>query len=287
MPDGPGSDDGVGSARVASTANWQSDGRRMPVAAALIAALSLFAWAAIAAWSASPYARYLDHGRWTDLPLLGALCRSLPQGELLTGAAFHGGAWLLMIAAMMLPTVLPLVDLVARIAAGRKNGALVIALVVLGYALAWTGFGVVAFVVDAGVRAGAARSTWFTAHGALLGGVVLGAAGAFQFSELKYRCLDRCRTPFGFVNQHWHGRRPLRDALRIGLAHGVFCVGCCWALMLVMFVVGMGNLGWMLLLAALMAAEKNLPGGRWISAPVGVALLGSAALLAAGVLQVS
>jgi predicted metal-binding membrane protein len=269
---------------MAGTADARSDMRRMPAAVALIAALSVLAWGAIATWSAGPYARYLDHGRWVDLPLLGALCRSMPQGELLTGMAFHGGAWLLMIAAMMLPTVLPLVDLIARIVAGRKDGGLVIALVVLGYALAWTGFGVVAFAVDSTVRAGAAQSAWFAAHGTLLGAVVLAGAGAFQFSALKYRCLDRCRTPFGFVNRHWRGRTPLRDGLRIGLAHGVFCVGCCWALMLVMFVVGMGNLGWMLLLAALMAAEKNLPGGRRIAAPVGLGLLAWGALLAAGTL---
>jgi predicted metal-binding membrane protein len=267
---------------MASSADWRSAVPRIPAAVALIAALSLLAWAAIATWSAGPYARYIDHGRWVDLPLLGALCRSLPQSELLAGAAFHAGAWLLMIAAMMLPTVLPLVDLVGRIVAGRQDGALVIALVVLGYALAWSAFGVVAFAVDAAVRAQAARSDWFAAHGTMLGAAVLAAAGAFQFSELKYRCLDRCRTPFGFVNQHWRGRAPWRDALRIGVRHGLFCVGCCWALMLVMFVVGMGNLGWMLLLAAVMAAEKNLPQGRRLAAPVGVVLLSWSALLAAG-----
>ena len=258
-------------------------GSRVPLAAALIAALSLLAWAALATWSVGPYGRYLDHGRWTDLPLLGELCRSLPHADLLAAATFHAGAWLLMIAAMMLPTVLPLINVVVRVVAGRSDAAAVIALVVTGYGVVWSGFGIVAFTLDAMVRAGAAQSAWFAAHGDLLGAAVLAGAGGFQFTELKYRCLDRCRSPFGFVTQHWRGRLPLLDGLRIGLAHGAFCVGCCWALMLVMFVVGMGNLGWMLLLAALMAVEKNLPGGHRISAPVGVALIGAAAFLALGV----
>jgi predicted metal-binding membrane protein len=251
----------------------------VPLAGALIAALSLLAWAALSTWSAGPYGRYLDHGRWLDLPLLGALCRTLPNGELVTAAAFHAGAWLLMIAAMMLPTVLPLVNVVARIVRGRRDAAVVLGLLVLGYSLAWMAFGLAAFALDAGIRAGAARAEWFAAHGTLLGAAVLALAGAFQFSALKYRCLDRCRTPFGFVNQHWHGRAPRVDGLRIGLAHGAFCVGCCWALMLVMFVVGMGNLGWMLLFAAVMAAEKNLPVGRRLAAPVGLALLAASVAL--------
>jgi predicted metal-binding membrane protein len=258
--------------------------RRLPLALALIGALSVLAWAALATWSAGPYARHLDHGRWTDLPLLGSWCSSLPQADAVTSLLFHSGAWLLMIAAMMLPTVLPLLAVVQRITAGRRDAGVVIALVVAGYGLAWTAFGALAFGVDALVRDAATRSAWLAAHGAALGAAVLAMAGAFQFSALKYRCLDRCRTPFGFVHQHWGGRHAALDGLRIGVKHGVFCVGCCWALMLVMFVVGMGNLGWMLLLAALMAAEKTLPQGRRIAAPVGIGLLAWAAALAGGLL---
>ncbi len=252
---------------------------RVSIALALIAGLSLLAWAALAAWSAGPYARYLDHGRWTDLPLLGAWCAAVPQGEVVAAILFHGGAWLLMITAMMLPTVLPLIGVVMRVASGRRDAGLLVGLVVVGYALAWSGFGLLALALDSLVRSGAAQSASFATHGALLGAAVLAIAGGFQFSSLKYRCLDRCRTPFGFVSERWHGRNAAGDALRIGLAHGVFCVGCCWALMLVMFVVGMSNLAWMLLLAALMAAEKNLPIGRRLAAPVGIVLIGCAVVL--------
>ena len=114
-----------------------------------------------------------------------------------------------------------------------------------------------------------------------MGALLIGAAGAFQFSSLKYSCLEKCRTPYGFVVQRWHGRSPARESWRIGFEHGLFCVGCCWALMLLMFVVGMGSIGWMLALAAVMAAEKTLRGGRRLSAPLGVALLAWAAAIAA------
>jgi predicted metal-binding membrane protein len=99
-------------------------------------------------------------------------------------------------------------------------------------------------------------------------------AGGFQFSRLKYRCLDKCRAPLSFVMERWRGRNELRNALLLGIDHGIFCVGCCWALMLLMFGVGVGNVGWMLSLGALMAVEKNMPWGRKVSRPLGLALLG-------------
>ena len=239
----------------------------------LIAALSATAWAALAVWSASPYARYLDHGGWGEPGLLAVLCRSLPQGEFAVPALLYSLAWLLMIAAMMLPTTLPLLGIFSRMTASRPDADALLARVVLGYAVAWLGFGLLAHGLDSVLHLAAAKADWLVARGELVGALVLVAAGAFQFSALKYRCLERCRTPFAFVNERWHGRRPSREAFRVGLDHGLFCVGCCWALMLVMFVVGMGNLGWMLIVAAAMAAEKNLPWGRRLRAPLGLGLI--------------
>ena len=122
----------------------------------------------------------------------------------------------------------------------------------------------------------------YAAHdGWLAGAVVLASAGLFQFSALKYRCLEQCRTPFAFVASRWHGRAPAREAFAIGVDHGVFCVGCCWALMLCMFVVGTGSLGWMLALGALMATEKNVRGGARLRLPIGAGLVAAAALIVA------
>ena len=111
--------------------------------------------------------------------------------------------------------------------------------------------------------------------------IVSTTAGAFQFTRLKYRCLDQCRTPFSFILQHWRGRRPKWNAFALGAHHGVFCVGCCWAIMLLMFVVGTGNVGYMLALGAIMALEKNTPWGRQLSRPLGFALLSWAAIVTA------
>lgn len=133
---------------------------------------------------------------------------------------------------------------------------------------------------NAGLRWAAARYAWFIANGWMVGVAVLAGAGLFQWSALKYRCLDECRSPFAFVGARWHGRSPARDAFRIGLDHGILCVGCCWALMLVMFVVGTGSVGRMVALAAVMVAEKNLPWGRRLRTPLGLGLIGWAGAIA-------
>lgn len=243
---------------------------------ALFALLAAACWATLWLWSASPYARYLEHPGWADAAGFAAFCRAVA-----VPAAAHSAAWVLMIAAMMLPTTYPLLAMFRRVTAGRADGGRLVARVVLGFLAVWLAFGVVAYGIDAAVRAAALRSDWVLLHGWAIGAAALAGAGLFQFSALKYRCLEQCQAPFSFVAARWHGARPGAEALRIGIDHGLFCVGCCWALMLVMFVVGMGNVGWMLLLAAVMAAEKNLPLGRRLAVPIGIALLGSAMVLAA------
>jgi predicted metal-binding membrane protein len=136
---------------------------------------------------------------------------------------------------------------------------MLMALLVTGYLAAWAGFGIAAHLLDAAVHAGARQSEWLMLNGWAIGAAVLAGAGLFQFSRLKYHCLDKCRAPFGFIAERWHGPHPWQSALRLGLDHGVYCVGCCWAIMLLMFVVGTGNVGWMLALGAIMAVEKNMP----------------------------
>ena len=249
------------------------DGAHAGAALTLIVVLVALAWLTLGAWRISPWARWLDHGAWSDLAWLAAVCRAVPAGERIVPTLAYALAWLLMIAAMMLPTTLPLLSLFRRVVAGRPDAARLTGIVIAGYTLAWLGFGVVAHGVDALVREAASTSGWLLLHGWVVGSVVIAGAGAFQFSALKYRCLERCRTPFGFINNHWRGRHPRVESLRLGFQHGLFCIGCCWALMLVTFVVGMGNLGWMLALAAVMAAEKNASWGGRLRTPLGVALL--------------
>ncbi len=104
-------------------------------------------------------------------------------------------------------------------------------------------------------------------------------AGVYQFTPLKYYCLDKCRSPMSFILGHWHGYAEAQQAFALGAHHGLFCVGCCWSLMLLMFAVGVGSLGWMLVLSVVMAIEKNMPWGRRLSVPLGVALLAWGALM--------
>jgi predicted metal-binding membrane protein len=249
----------------------------LPVLTALVAC----AWFALWAWSASPYAAYLEHGDWTAAGPLAELCRTLPGGGVLVPAALSGAAWVLMCMAMMLPTTLPLFAAFDRVASRRPDHGRLLALLGLGYLAVWAGFGVLAHGLHGMLLALVDSVPALAWRGWLIGAAIIALAGAFQFSALKYRCLEKCRSPLSFVIEHWRGRAQARQAFLLGAHHGLFCLGCCWALMLLMFAVGAGSLGWMLLLAAVMAVEKNLPWGRRLSAPLGFSLLAWAVALMA------
>jgi predicted metal-binding membrane protein len=230
----------------------------------LMVSLVGVAWCALWIWDRSPYARYLGH---QQLGELGA-------GALLLPIALYLIGWVLMTVAMMLPTTLPLLEVFRRLVAQRGDRVLLVMLVIAGYLAIWLGFGIAVHSADWIVHEMVERSAGLEANAWVIGAATLFVAGAFQFSRLKYRCLDKCRAPLSFVTEYWRGRHERRNAFLLGMHHGVFCVGCCWALMLLMFGVGVGNVAWMLALGAVMAAEKNLPWGRKLSAPVGLALLG-------------
>ncbi len=146
-----------------------------------------------------------------------------------------------------------------------------------------TSFGMLVYLGDTALHAAVAQSVWLADHAWTFTAAALLLAGLYQFTPLKYHCLDKCRSPFSFITEHWRGRGERGQAFLLGIHHGRFCIGCCWSLMLLMFAVGVGNFGWMLVLGALMAIEKNLPWGRRISAPLGVVLVGcGVGLLAVG-----
>jgi predicted metal-binding membrane protein len=239
------------------------------------------AWVTLVLWERSPYGRYLDHGEWTDAGFAATLCRALPAGDVLLPFLLYAGGWLLMLVAMMLPTALPLLQRFDRMVTGRHDRILLLVLLIVGYLLVWMGFATIVHLLDQVLHLVLLRSAWLLQNGWLPGAAILLAAGAFQFSRLKYHCLERCRTPLGFILGHWRGLRPRLDAFRLGLDHGAFCVGCCWALMLLMFVIGTGSIGCMLVLGAIMAIEKNASWGRWLSKPLGAALIALGVAIAA------
>ena len=255
--------------------------RHRRVFLAVLAALIALAWLVLWAWTRSPYGRYLEHDDWTSSGPAAFLCRAVPAGGVVVPLVLYAAAWILMTAAMMLPTTLPLFNAFDRLTAQRPDHGRLLMLLGLGYMAVWGAFGLLAHLLHAGVLSVLAAAPTLAGHGWLIGAATIGLAGAFQFSKLKHRCLDKCRTPLSFVIEHWRGQAQARQAFALGVHHGLFCVGCCWALMLLMFVLGTGSLGWMLLLAAVMAIEKNLRWGRRLSAPLGFALLAWAIVLVA------
>ena len=188
-------------------------------------------------------------------------------------------AWQVMIAAMMLPSSLPLVRLYARASERAPRRGRSMAAFIGGYAVVWTAFGLAAFGADAGLHAIVSSSSWLERHDWWIGGSVLALAGLFQFTSLKDACLDKCRHPAQFLTRYYE--RGPRGGFLLGARHGAFCVGCCWALMLVMFAAGVANLIWMALLTSLMIHEKTRPSGARAVPVTGVALLAAASVVLA------
>ena len=230
-----------------------------------LAGLFALAWLSLWAWGRSPYGHLAHqhgagHGFWTVYVFVGA--------------------WTLMLVAMMLPTTLPLLALFHSFVRERPSPARLTGMVVAGYLLIWTMFGLVALAANRLVHDAVGQSAWLGAHVWGIGAGTVLAAGLYQFTPLKHKCLEKCRSPLSFVMQHWHGGRGHEEAFRLGIHHGLFCIGCCWSLMLLMLAVGVGNLAWMLVLGAVMAVEKNMPWGRRLSAPLGAILIGAALVVA-------
>jgi predicted metal-binding membrane protein len=226
-----------------------------------VGALVLFAWGALVTWGASPFAGLLDH-------------RGIGEGVLpISRVVVFVAGWTLMVIAMMLPGSLPLINLFSRMVGGRDGGAGLVARLILGYLGVWAVFGAAAFRGDAYLHVAVARLPVVANASQWIGVAILLLAGVYQVTPLKDMCLTKCRSPYLFLAEHWRGKHPAADALRLGARHGLFCVGCCWTLMLLMFAVGGVNLAWMLALGAIMAAERSFRWGRQLTIPLGLALI--------------
>jgi predicted metal-binding membrane protein len=195
-------------------------------------------------------------------------------------------AWAVMMAAMMVPAAAPMIVLFQATATRRKEAGRAFVptwVFVVGYLLVWTVIGGITWLLvqvasDVAGQFGAAdRQSWAP----LALGAVVGLAGLYQLTPLKRVCLDHCRSPFGFVMQHW--REGYGGALQMGVVHGLYCLGCCWALFAVLVATGVMSLAWMLLLTLVVFAEKVLPFGRRASQVVGLAFLVLGVVVAVGV----
>lgn len=254
------------------------DRRRPPLA--VPAAIAL-AWVVVIALHASGRAHTIDHDQ-----LFGR------GGHRDAGHGDHGGsggalspatlvaysaAWVAMVIAMMLPSAAPLVRLFASASRTQMHPRLVVAVFVSGYVAIWTVFGWIALGLDAAVHAAVDNTPLLHERPYIVTASVLAVAGVFQFSSLKDRCLKSCRHPAAYLIAEY--RRGVPAAFRIGSGHGLFCLGCCWALMLVAFAAGMTDLRWMAAFTALMTYEKIGRHGEAVAKVAGVVLLGLATVV--------
>ena len=196
-------------------------------------------------------------------------------GTDLGGLGWFLGVWVTMMAAMMLPSAVPMVTVVHRVSAERPGGTAgpetATTAFVAGYLAAWTAYGLVAYGVFRAVVAVDPAFLAWDRQGPLVAGAAVAAAGLYQLTPLKRACLRRCRTPLHWVMHRW--RPGARGALAMGAEHGAWCIGCCWALMVVLFALGAMSIAWMALVAALVLVEKVLPRGERLATAVAAVLL--------------
>ncbi|CDX35473.1 conserved membrane hypothetical protein [Mesorhizobium sp. SOD10] len=189
-------------------------------------------------------------------------------------AALFLAVWLIMMIAMMFPAAAPMILTFHEVQSGKRGrGQAFVStwVFVAGYMLVWTATGVLAFAGAAGAEMLAAHLGLSATTAARIGGALLMVAGAYQLSPLKDLCLAKCRTPIGFILTSW--RDGQWGAVRMGLEHGLFCLGCCWLLFLALFPLGIMNVAAMAVVTLLVFAEKTLPYGERIAKVSGVALL--------------
>jgi predicted metal-binding membrane protein len=211
----------------------------------------LFALAATGWWWTIGQMRGMDDGPWTALGTFG----------------WFLAVWVVMMAAMMLPSVAPTVALFSRMKSESNLAPLLFA---LGYVVTWTAAGVLAFTIAfGGGRAAGDVLSWDRA-GRWVAAVTLLVAAVYELTPLKDVCLGKCRSPLGLLLGSW--RNGASGAMRMGMTNGAWCVGCCWALMLSFFALGIMSVVWMAVVAGLIAMEKTLPWRR-------VATYGTAAVL--------
>jgi predicted metal-binding membrane protein len=231
------------------------------IALAGLVALAALAWAVLMRFAAS-----MD-------PAMGAMPMVHRWDAAEVAALF--AMWVVMMVAMMTPSAAPVVLLVVGMNRRRRERGERTAptpVFLLGYLLVWTAFAAVAAAVQAGLHNAALLSPAMAAVSPWLGSSILVAAGLYQWSPLKRACLSHCRSPLHVLTVLW--REGASGALRMGVVHGAWCLGCCWLLMALLFVAGVMNLVWVAAIAALVLVETAAPGGEWAGRLAGAALVG-------------
>jgi predicted metal-binding membrane protein len=182
--------------------------------------------------------------------------------------------WVVMMAGMMIPSALPMVMIFHQLRSQRHPGKTAVqytGVFVAGYLAVWTAYSFFATLAQGWLHNKALLDMNAAATSPLLGGVVLVTAGTYQFTKWKNSCLQYCRSPLGYLMTEW--RDGLGGAFRMGVQHGAFCLACCWMLMALLFIVGVMNLLWAVIITVYVLVEKVAPNGKWISRAAGAGML--------------
>ena len=239
------------------------------VAAAALAALTLLAWADLLRMAADMAPA---SGSATAMP---GMAMPAMHGWSLADFLMLFVMWSVMMAAMMLPSAAPMILLFAgtnRRRRERASPAVPTAVFAAGYLIVWTSFSALAAMAQVGLHQAALLSPAMASTSPVLGGLLLVVAGAYQWVPAKSACLTGCRSPLSWLGAEW--REGTSGALVMGVRHGALCLGCCWALMTLLFVAGVMNLLWVAAIAGLVLLEKVARRGPWIGRVAGAAMMG-------------
>lgn len=248
-----------------STGIPPSVARQRNVILAVLIALAVVGWLV-----------FIDQARQ---PMGGDAMSGMSDGSTMTGpdltmgrsAPLFFGMWVAMMAAMMFPAAAPMVVMYARIRRERSGATTVFT---ASYIALWFAFGGIVYLIGAAVETWVSGSEGVAMHWGRAGGVLLVLAGIYQLTPLKTSCLRHCRTPVSFVMTHW--RDGTSGAIRMGLTHGLYCMGCCWLLFLILIPLGVMNVAAMVAVTLVVFAEKVMPWGRGVGriAAIGLAVYG-------------
>ncbi len=255
------------------------------IVAATLAALTALSWAYVLWLAAGMDMGSMEMTGFRMVPAGKGIMAPAPSPWQAIEFVYVFAMWAVMMVGMMTPSAAPMILIYARVARQASAQGKPFAAAgwfAAGYLLTWTGFALTATVAQWALDRAALLDPMMASTNQVFGGIVLIAAGIYQWTPLKDRCLAHCQSPLLFIQRQGGFRRDPLGALRLGLHHGVYCVGCCWILMALLFVGGVMNVLWIAAISAFVLIEKLVPVGRLISRIAGVGFVAAGIWLAVG-----
>jgi predicted metal-binding membrane protein len=253
------------------------------IVAIALAALTLVAWAYVLWLAAAVNMGGMDMSGLRMVPAVFAVMMPATAPWTASEFAYVFAMWAVMMVGMMTPSAAPMILIYARIvrqASAEGKPLAATGWFATGYLLAWVGFSLAATAGQWALQRAALLDWMMAGTSQIFGAIVLMTAGLYQLTPLKDACLAHCQSPILFIHQHGGFKPASSDSLRLGLRHGTYCVGCCWALMALLFVGGIMNVLWIAAISAFVLIEKIVPAGRLLSRAAGICFAAAAVWLA-------